>query len=63
MSNNIIDILMKRDNITFEEAVSTIESVREEISSATDNNDFELVETIMMSDLGLEMDYIFDVLF
>ena len=53
---------MDRDNMTAEEAEELIEEVREEIQIAASNGDYELVEDIMYGDLGLEMDYIFELI-
>lgn len=59
---NIKQILMDRDNMTAEEADELIEAVREDINFAASNGDYELAEDIMYGDLGLEMDYIFELL-
>lgn len=59
---SIKQILMDRDNMTAEEAEDLIAEVREEIQIAAENNDYELAEDIMYGDLGLEMDYIFELL-
>jgi hypothetical protein len=59
---SIKQILMDRDNMTAEDADDLIEAVREDINFAASNNDFELAEDIMYGDLGLEMDYIFELL-
>ncbi len=59
---NIKQILMDRDNMTAEEAEDLICAVREDIQFAAENNDYELAEDIMYGDLGLEMDYIFELL-
>lgn len=61
--SKVVDILMKRDNITKEEAQNLVSRVSEEITNAIEASDYELVEDIMYSDLGLEMDYIDDVLY
>ena len=57
--NEVIRILMERDDLTREEAEERLEEVREMISEA---DAFE-VEDIIADELGLEMDYIFDILF
>ena len=59
---SVKQILMDRDNMTAEEAEELIEEVREEIQIAASNGDYELVEDIMYGDLGLEMDYIFELI-
>lgn len=51
-------VLMVRDGITQEEAEERIEEVREMISEA---GPWE-AEDILADELGLELDYIFDIL-
>lgn len=50
----VVDILMKRDGLTEEEAKEMIEETRE----ALNNGEFDAMQVY----LGLEDDYIFDVL-
>lgn len=59
---SIKEILMDRDGMTSEEADELIEAVREDINFAAECGDYELAEDIMLGDLGLEMDYIFELL-
>jgi hypothetical protein len=59
---SIKEILIDRDGMTVEEADELIEAVREDINFAASNGDYELAEDIMLGDLGLEMDYIFELL-
>lgn len=54
---NIIKILMKRDNMSYSEAKTLCEQTKDEMIGDPDNAD-----EIMMDNLGLEMDYIFDLL-
>lgn len=56
-------ILMERDGMDEFEAQDLIDAVREELNFAMENNDYELAEDIMYGDLGLEMDYIFELIF
>lgn len=63
MRSKVVDVLMKRDNMTEQEAKKLVSRVSEEITEAIENGEYELVEDIMYSDLGLEMDYIDDVLY
>jgi len=56
-------ILMERDGMDEFEAQDLIDEVREELNFAMENDDYELAEDIMYGDLGLEMDYIFDLIF
>lgn len=58
----IISILMKRDGLSFEEARRQCESTVTEVRMAIASGDFLLAEELMMSDLGLEPDYLMDIL-
>ena len=60
--NRIIDILMKRDGLSKEEARQQLENTKEMMLDAISAGDFNEVEEIMYSELGLEMDYIDDIL-
>lgn len=57
--NKITKILIERDGMTREEAEKLIAETREEILSS--DHLFE-VEDIIMDNLGLEPDYIFDLI-
>ena len=59
--NKIRDILCRRDGMTPEEAQALIDQTIDEINDAL--NDYEAVADIMMNNLGLEMDYILDLLY
>lgn len=54
----IVDILMKRDGLSRAEAQERLEEVREMIAEA----DPWEAEDILADELGLEMDYIFDII-
>lgn len=56
--NEIVRILMKRDDLTREEAEERLDEVREMISEA----DPWEAEDILADELGLELDYIFDII-
>lgn len=56
--NEVIRILMKRDGLTREEAQERLDEVREMLSEA----DPWEAEDIIADELGLEMDYIFDII-
>ena len=58
----IVDILMDRDGMSREEAEELKERVHEEIMEALCAGDDDLVEDIMYSELGLELDYIHELL-
>ena len=57
--NKIVKILMERDGIDEEEARSLIKETRDEIMML--DNPLE-ADTVLMEYLGLEPDYMFDVL-
>lgn len=56
--NKVVRILMERDGMTRAEAEETVEEVREMISEA----DPWEAEDIIADELGLELDYIFDII-
>lgn len=60
--NPIVKILMSRDGLTREEAEQQLRYVREMINDAVADGGYDEVEDIMYSELGLEMDYIHDIL-
>jgi hypothetical protein len=57
--NKIVKILMERDGIDEEEARSLIKETRDEIMML--DNPLE-ADTVLMEYLGLEPDYMFDIL-
>ena len=57
--NQVIEILMRRDGLSKEEATERFNEVHEMVSNALGNAQ-ETVEDILAEELGLEMDYIFD---
>ena len=58
--NEVVEILMKRDGLSRREAQEQFNKVREMIQECN----FDPVETedILIEELGLEMDYIFEFL-
>jgi len=61
--NKVVEILMSRDNMTRSEAESLLDSVRAEINDVLEcGGDYDEIEDIMYCELGLEMDYIHDIL-
>ena len=60
MKSEVVDILMKRDGLSRREAQEQFNEVREMIQECN----FDPVETedILIEELGLEMDYIFEFL-
>lgn len=60
MSKEIIRVLVERDGLTEEEAEERVDEVREMFEDCEyDSTECEL---IMAEELGLELDYIFDLL-
>lgn len=60
MSKEIIRVLMERDGLTEEEAEERVDEVREMFEDCEyDSTECEL---IMAEELGLELDYAFDLL-
>lgn len=58
----IINILCKRDGYTKSEAKQVVEETMSEVTMCIENGDFDLAEEIFTSDLGLEIDYLIDIL-
>lgn len=57
MINPVVEILMRRDELTRQEAEESIAEVRELMIENPDD-----AAEILMDELGLEMDYLFDIL-
>ena len=63
MKENIISILMRRDDITREEAIHIIEETRDEIACAIENGaSLDEIEDILADYLMLEPDYLIEFL-
>lgn len=60
MENRVIKILMYRDGLTKAEAYDLLMETREMLYNC--NGSTDEAEEIMAEQLGLELDYIFDVL-
>ena len=58
--NNIVMILMTRDGMSADEATERLRDVQQRAKEAL--YDAEIVEELMADELGLELDYIFDLL-
>lgn len=57
----VVKILMRRDNITLEEALDQCETCHERLMEAVDGSG-EDPQDIIQEELGLEPDYIFDLI-
>ena len=60
--NRIVKILMERDGITEEEARELVEDTSESVNEAIAMGDCVEAEAIFTSELGLEPDYLIDLL-
>lgn len=61
--NRVVTILMKRDGITKKEAEQLVKDTRDEMYAAIEDGlDLTDVDDIIATNLGLEPDYLFDVL-
>lgn len=58
--NPIIEILCRRDGISVREAKQRVEHVQDLLAQS--NYGYEEVEDILYTELGLEMDYIHDLI-
>ena len=58
--NRVVEILMARDGMSEADAIALVDDVREQIIAAASSS-FD-AEDIIASELGLEPDYIFDIL-
>ena len=56
----IIKILMDRDGLTYEEAKEIYEDTKAELMDAINGTSCLSPEEVLLGELGLEMDYIFD---
>ena len=59
--NKIIKILVDRDDLTYEEAREIYEETQEQIYEALENGDYG-IDDILLDNLCLEPDYIFDLI-
>jgi hypothetical protein len=60
MSKRIVKILMERDGISEQEAQELIDQARQDMCDC--NYDCNECEDIIQDTLGLELDYLFDIL-
>lgn len=58
----IIKILMDRDDMSRKEAIELINDVKEMMQEAIEDGSYMEAEEIFEDELGLEPDYIFDIL-
>lgn len=60
--NSVVKVLMQRDNMSQLDAERRLEEVREMVNDEIECGDYDVIEDIIACELGLEMDYLFDVL-
>jgi len=58
MNESIKDILMRRDNLTSDEAQNLIDEAKEAMNEYLDNNDMESAYNVCSEYFGLEPDYL-----
>lgn len=58
----IVEVLMNRDGVTEKEAKAQVAVAKERINEAIEAGRFFEVDDIMYEELGLEMDYIFELI-
>ena len=54
----VVKLIMKRDGLSYEDAKTEVSNTVDEMYEALESRDSELVEEILMNNLGLEPDYI-----
>lgn len=59
----VVDILMARDGISEEEAKQRVKDFHLSAKEAIENGDSDGVEELLQDDLGLEPDYLFDLIY
>ena len=60
--NRVVEILMKRDNISKSEAEALVERTREEIEEYCAQGMYDTAEEAIYENLGLELDYVSDIM-
>lgn len=60
--NRIVSIIMKRDNMSQEDAQDLFDDAKADAEDAVAEGDMERIEEILSDYFGLEPDYIFDLI-
>lgn len=60
--DRIIKILMNRDDLSKEEAMEVVKETKEMVESAIRSGDYTAAEDIFQEELGLEIDYMVNLL-
>ncbi len=58
----IVAILMRRDGLSKEEAIAAVKDTMTSVRECIEEGDFEAAEDIFTSELGLEPDYLINVI-
>lgn len=61
--NEIIKVIMERDDMSEEEARELVNNIRAEAEPFIIEGDFQAVEDLLLDDLGLELDYMPEFLY
>lgn len=60
--DSITEVLMRRDGLSEEDAKREVEDFKADIEDSIMSGDLEDIEDALMNDLGLEPDYLMDIL-
>ena len=60
--DSITEVLMRRDRLSEEEAKREVDDFKDSIEDSIMSGDLEDIEDALMNDLGLEPDYLMDIL-
>lgn len=60
--DSITEVLMRRDGLSEEDAKREIEDFKADIEDSIMSGNLEDIEDALMNDLGLEPDYLMDIL-
>lgn len=61
--DSITEVLMRRDGMSEEDAKREVDDFKEDIEDSIMSGNLEDIEDALMNDLGLEPDYLMDILF
>ena len=61
--DSITEVLMRRDGLSEEDAKREVDDFKADIEDSIMSGDLEDIEDALMNDLGLEPDYLMDILF
>ena len=60
--DSIAEVLMRRDGLSEEDAKREVDDFKADIEDSIMSGDLEDIEDALMNDLGLEPDYLMDIL-